>query len=95
MAQGRGLRDDQAVGQSLPEQGMKYKIKRSCCTGKVTKCKLHIVLLGNCMTQGEDYLDTFAPVPLDTACSIVLMLTAGGCSTIHLLDITQQFIESK
>eukprot|EP00961_Rhodomonas_salina_P056193 754991-Rhodomonas_salina.1 len=34
-----------------------YKIKRSSRTGLVTKCKALVVVLGNHMTQGEDYLD--------------------------------------
>eukprot|EP00961_Rhodomonas_salina_P181062 2444057-Rhodomonas_salina.1 len=44
-----------------------YKIKRRGRTGKVTKCKARVVVLGNHMTQGEDYLDAFAPVPRATA----------------------------
>eukprot|EP00961_Rhodomonas_salina_P187545 2531471-Rhodomonas_salina.1 len=40
-----------------------YKIKRSGRTGLVTKCKARVVVMGNHMTQGEDYLDAFAPVP--------------------------------
>eukprot|EP00961_Rhodomonas_salina_P253870 3430833-Rhodomonas_salina.1 len=47
------------------------------------------------MTQGEDYLDAFAPVPRATAGRIVMALAAGGRRVIHSLDITQAFIQSE
>eukprot|EP00961_Rhodomonas_salina_P118705 1598013-Rhodomonas_salina.1 len=72
-----------------------YKIKCSGRTGKVTKCKARVVVLGNHMTQGEDYLDAFAPVPRATADRVVMALAAGGRRTIHSLDITQAFIQSE
>eukprot|EP00961_Rhodomonas_salina_P191773 2587836-Rhodomonas_salina.2 len=72
-----------------------YKIKCSGRTGKVTKCKASVVVLGNHMTQGKDYLDAFAPVPRTTAGRVVMALAAGGCRNIHSLDITQVFIQSE
>ena len=72
-----------------------YKIKRSGRTGKVTKCKARLVVMGNTMTQGEDYFDAFAPVPRATAGRLVMSLTAGGRRHIHSLDITQAFIQSE
>eukprot|EP00961_Rhodomonas_salina_P132118 1778474-Rhodomonas_salina.1 len=47
------------------------------------------------MTQGEDYLDALAPVPLATTGRVVMALAAGGRRTIHSLDITQAFIQSE
>eukprot|EP00961_Rhodomonas_salina_P112220 1510403-Rhodomonas_salina.1 len=38
-----------------------YKIKLSGCTGRVTKCKARVVVLGNHMKQGEDYLAPSLP----------------------------------
>ena len=72
-----------------------YKIKRSGRTGKVTKCKARLVVMGNTMTQGEDYFDAFAPVPRATAGRLVMALSAGGNRHIHSLDITQAFIQSE
>jgi len=72
-----------------------YKIKRSGRTGKVTKCKARLVVMGNTMTQGEDYFDAFAPVPRATAGRLVMAITAGGKRHIHSLDITQAFIQSE
>eukprot|EP00961_Rhodomonas_salina_P033209 447071-Rhodomonas_salina.3 len=46
-------------------------------------------------TNGEDYLDAFAPVPRATASHILMVLAAGGSCTINSLDITQAFIQSK
>ena len=72
-----------------------YKIKRSGRTGKVTKCKARVVVMGNTMTQGDDYFDAFAPVPRATAGRLVMALSAGGRRHIHSLDITQAFIQSE
>eukprot|EP00961_Rhodomonas_salina_P135928 1828993-Rhodomonas_salina.1 len=38
-----------------------YNIKRDGATGQITNCKVQLVVMGNRMKEGEDYVDAFAP----------------------------------
>jgi len=48
-----------------------HKIKRNSKTGQVKSCKIRLVVMGNRMEKGEDFLDAFAPVPRATAARIL------------------------
>eukprot|EP00961_Rhodomonas_salina_P183697 2479564-Rhodomonas_salina.1 len=44
-----------------------YHIKLDAKTGHITNCKVCLVVMGHRMTEGEDYIDAFAPVPHSTS----------------------------
>eukprot|EP00961_Rhodomonas_salina_P275180 3717634-Rhodomonas_salina.1 len=38
-----------------------YDIKCNRASGQITNCKVQLVVMGNNMKEGEDYVDAFAP----------------------------------
>jgi len=54
-----------------------HKIKRNALTGQVKSFKVRLVVMGNNMEKGEDYVDAFAPVPRATAARILLSIAAA------------------
>eukprot|EP00961_Rhodomonas_salina_P173117 2334459-Rhodomonas_salina.3 len=44
-----------------------YNIKCNGATGLITNCKVLLVVMRNRMKEGEDYVDSFAPVPHATS----------------------------
>jgi hypothetical protein len=45
------------------------------------------------MEEGEDFEQSFAPVPSSTAGSMVITLAAANNHHLHAMDITQAFIQ--
>ena len=54
-----------------------HKIKRNTLTGQVKSFKIRLVVMGNRMEKGEDFIDAFAPVPRATAARILLSIAAA------------------
>eukprot|EP00961_Rhodomonas_salina_P252464 3412445-Rhodomonas_salina.2 len=71
-----------------------YNIKRNGVTGQITNCKVQLVVMGNRMREGEDYEDSFAPVPHATSGSIIISITAAQDLELHSCDLAQAFIQA-
>mmetsp|Transcript_62290 Transcript_62290/g.129194 ORF Transcript_62290/g.129194 Transcript_62290/m.129194 type:complete len:109 (-) Transcript_62290:260-586(-) len=54
-----------------------HKLKRHTKTGVLKSCKIRLVVMGNNMTKGEDFTDSFAPVPRSTAGRILMSMAAA------------------
>jgi len=54
-----------------------HKLKRHTKTGKLKSCKIRLVVMGNNMEKGEDFTDSFAPVPRSTAGRILMSMAAA------------------
>ena len=72
-----------------------HKIKRNTKTGQVKSFKIRLVIMGNRMEKGEDFVDAFAPVPRATATRILLAIAAANGYEIHSCDFTQAFIQGE
>ena len=72
-----------------------HKIKRNTKTGQVKSTKIRLVVMGNRMEKGEDFVDAFAPVPRATAARILLSIAAANGYEIHSCDFTQAFIQGE
>eukprot|EP00961_Rhodomonas_salina_P242288 3272945-Rhodomonas_salina.1 len=70
-----------------------YHIKRDGKTGLVTNCKVSLVVMGNCMKEGEDYEDAFAPVPHATSARVIISIAAAEDLKLHSCDLAQAFIQ--
>eukprot|EP00961_Rhodomonas_salina_P230358 3113161-Rhodomonas_salina.5 len=51
-----------------------YKIKHNAVTGLITKFKVRLVVQGHKMQKGEDYEESFAPVPHSTISRVMMAL---------------------
>eukprot|EP00961_Rhodomonas_salina_P291319 3931900-Rhodomonas_salina.1 len=71
-----------------------YHIKRDATTGHITNCKVCLVVMGHRMTEGEDYIDAFAPVPHSTSARVIISLAAALDLELHSCDLTQAFIQA-
>eukprot|EP00961_Rhodomonas_salina_P044209 593875-Rhodomonas_salina.1 len=71
-----------------------YNIKRDGKTGQITNCKVRLVVMGHKMKEGEDFEDSFAPVPHATAGCIIISMAAGMDLELHSCDLTQAFIQA-
>ena len=60
-----------------------HKIKRYTQTGKPKSCKIRLVVMGNRMEKGEDYFDSFAPVPRNTVARILMSMAAAANLEMH------------
>jgi hypothetical protein len=71
-----------------------YNIKRDGRTGRVTNCKVRLVVMGNRMKEGEDYDDSFAPVPHATVARNIISIAAALDLELHSCDMAQAFIQA-
>jgi len=71
-----------------------HKIKRHTKTGKVKSLKIRLVVMGNNMTQGTDFVDAFAPVPRSTVGRILMAMAAAMDLEMHCVDFSQAFIQA-
>eukprot|EP00961_Rhodomonas_salina_P214839 2901555-Rhodomonas_salina.1 len=71
-----------------------YNIKRDGATGQITNCKVRLVVMGNRMKEGEDFVDSFAPVPHATSGCIVISLAASMDLELHSCNLAQAFIQA-
>eukprot|EP00961_Rhodomonas_salina_P189163 2552264-Rhodomonas_salina.1 len=73
-----------------------YNIKRDGSTGLITNCKVRLVVMGNRMKEGKDYVNSFAPVPQATSGHIVISLAAVMDLELHSCqcDLAQAFIQA-
>eukprot|EP00961_Rhodomonas_salina_P274573 3709602-Rhodomonas_salina.1 len=46
------------------------------------------------MTEGEDYIDAFAPVPHSTSARVIISLAAALDLELHSCDLAQAFIQA-
>eukprot|EP00961_Rhodomonas_salina_P210963 2848865-Rhodomonas_salina.1 len=46
------------------------------------------------MTEGEDYIDAFAPVPHSTSASVIISLAAALDLELHSCYLAQAFIQA-
>eukprot|EP00961_Rhodomonas_salina_P290263 3922393-Rhodomonas_salina.1 len=46
------------------------------------------------MTEGEDYIDAFAPVPHSTSVRVIISLAAALDLELHSCDLAQAFIQA-
>eukprot|EP00961_Rhodomonas_salina_P192912 2603143-Rhodomonas_salina.1 len=71
-----------------------YNIKRDGATGQITNCKVRLVVMGNRMLEGEDYEDSFTPVPHATSGRIIISIAAAQDLELHSCDLAQAFIQA-
>eukprot|EP00961_Rhodomonas_salina_P193693 2615062-Rhodomonas_salina.1 len=71
-----------------------YNIERDGATGQITNCKVQLVVQGNRMKEGKDYVDAFAPVPHATSGRIVISLAAAMDLELHSCYLAQAFIQA-
>eukprot|EP00961_Rhodomonas_salina_P150031 2020226-Rhodomonas_salina.1 len=71
-----------------------YNIKHDGATGLITNCKVQLVVMGNRMKEGKDYVDSFTPVPHATSGRIVMSLAAAMDLELHSCDLAQAFIQA-
>eukprot|EP00961_Rhodomonas_salina_P192756 2601350-Rhodomonas_salina.2 len=63
-----------------PEQ-FHHKIKCNTSTGVAKSLKTSLIVMGNQMKKGEEYVDTFTPVPHSTAGKIMMSIAAAHSVT--------------
>lgn len=71
-----------------------YKIKHNAVTGLITKFKVRLVVQGHKMQKGEDYEESFAPVPHSTISRVMMALSEGNNYHLRSIDLTQAFIQA-
>ncbi len=71
-----------------------YNIKQDGRTGQVTNCKVSLVVMGNRMTEGLDFNDSFAPVPHATAARVIISVAAALDLELHSCDMAQAFMQA-
>lgn len=71
-----------------------YHIKRDGATGHITNCKVRLVVQGQRMKEGEDYEDSFAPVPHATSCRVIIAMAAAMGLEPHACHLAQAFIQT-
>ena len=72
-----------------------YNIKRNAQTGQITDCKVRLVVMGHKMKEGEDFDESFAPVPHATSGRIIIALAAADDLELHACDLAQAFIQAE
>eukprot|EP00961_Rhodomonas_salina_P112936 1519388-Rhodomonas_salina.1 len=70
-----------------------YNIKCDGATRLITNCKVQLVVMGNRMKEGKDYVDSFTPVPHATSGCIVISLAAVMDLELHSCNLAQAFIQ--
>eukprot|EP00961_Rhodomonas_salina_P262470 3547040-Rhodomonas_salina.1 len=50
--------------------------------------------MGHRMTEGEDYIDLFAPVPHSTSARVIISLAAALDLELHSCNLAQAFIQA-
>eukprot|EP00961_Rhodomonas_salina_P081792 1099423-Rhodomonas_salina.4 len=71
-----------------------HKINCSPKTGVPTFFKKRLVIMGNRMQKGEDYVEAFSPVPCSTAARVMMSIAAALDLEIHSCDFLQAFIQA-
>eukprot|EP00961_Rhodomonas_salina_P300892 3940250-Rhodomonas_salina.2 len=76
---------DLAPNNSVFGSRFHYHIKRDAKTEHITNCKVRLVVMGHRMTasEGEDYIDAFAPVPHSTSARVIISLAAALNLELH------------
>mmetsp|Transcript_1848 Transcript_1848/g.3780 ORF Transcript_1848/g.3780 Transcript_1848/m.3780 type:complete len:153 (-) Transcript_1848:26-484(-) len=70
------------------------KIKHDSQSGLITQTKVRLVVQGDRMTKGEDYEDSFAPVPRSASVRILFAIAAADDMHVEKVDFTQAFIQA-
>ena len=69
------------------------KIKHNAKTGLVTECKVRLIVQGDRMKKGDNYEDSFAPVPRAAANRVFFSVCTAEDMNSEKIDFTQLFIQ--